>query len=78
LLSAPLAFVLASDPGVAPVDAMALFSCAGKTSVQLGDGSDFAHIGGHVLLDPASGPLLADVLPPWIHVQSGLHVRKRF
>jgi AraC-like DNA-binding protein len=72
LLSAPRAFVLASDPEVSPVDAMTLFSGAGKTTAQLGDGSDFAHIGGHVLLDPASGRLLADVLPPWIHVQSAL------
>ena len=72
LLSAPRAFVLASDPDVSPVEAMTLFSGAGKTTAQLGDGSDFAHIGGHVLLDPASGRLLADVLPPWIHVQSAL------
>jgi AraC-like DNA-binding protein len=68
LLSAKRSFVLASDPGIAPVDAMSLFSGAGRTMAQLGDGGDFAHIGGHVLLDPASGRLLADVLPPWIHV----------
>lgn len=72
LLSAPRAFVLASDPDVSPIDAMTLFSGAGKTTAQLGDGSDFAHIGGHVLLDPTSGRLLADVLPPWIHVQAAL------
>jgi AraC-like DNA-binding protein len=47
---------------------MSLFSGVGRTTAKLGDGSDFAHIGGHVLLDPASGRLLADVLPPWIHV----------
>lgn len=70
LLAAPRAFVLASDPDVPPVDAMTVFSGAGKTNLQLGDGSDFAHIGGHVLLDPASGRLLADALPPWIHVQA--------
>jgi AraC-like DNA-binding protein len=68
LLSAPRAFVLASDPDVSPVDAMALFSGAAKTTAQVGDGNDFSHIGGHVLLDPGSGRLLADVLPPWIHV----------
>jgi hypothetical protein len=70
LLSVPRAFVLASDPDVPPLDAMALFSGAGRTTAQLGDGGDFAHIGGHVLLDSASGRLLADVLPPWIHVQA--------
>lgn len=68
LLSTQRSFVLASDPSVAPVDAMSLFSGAGKTTAVLGDGSDFAHIGGHVTLDPASGRLLADVLPPWIHI----------
>lgn len=68
LLAARRAFVLASDPGIAPVDAMDVFSGAAKATATLGDGADFAHIGGHVLLDPASGRLLADVLPPWIHV----------
>ncbi|WP_233828357.1 AraC family transcriptional regulator [Paraburkholderia sp. ZP32-5] len=68
LLAAPRSFVLASDPDVEPVDAMSVFSGADKTGAQLGDGEDFAHIGGHVLLDPASGRLLEDVLPPWIHI----------
>lgn len=68
LLAARRSFVLASGPDVAPVEAMDVFSAAGKTTAQLGDGGDFAHIGGHVLLDAASGRLLADVLPPWIHV----------
>ena len=49
---------------------MDLFSGAGRTTPQLGDGGDFAYVGGHVLLDPLSGRLLADVLPPWIHVQA--------
>lgn len=68
LLAAKRSFVLASDLGIAPVNAMELFSGAGRSTAQLGDGGDFTHIGGHVLLDPASGRLLADVLPPWIHV----------
>ena len=68
LLTARRSFVLASDLNIAPVDAMPLFSGAGSSAAQLGDGQDFAHIGGHVLLDPASGRLLADVLPPWIYV----------
>lgn len=68
LLAARRSFVLASDPDVQPVDAMRVFSGAGATAAILGDGADFAHIGGHVLLDPASGRLLADALPPWIHV----------
>lgn len=69
LLAAKRSFVLASDLDVPAVDAMTLFSRADKTgAVVVGEGDDFAHIGGHVLLDPASGRLLADVLPPWIHV----------
>ncbi|MEA1650669.1 AraC family transcriptional regulator [Nitrospirillum sp. BR 11164] len=69
LLSAKRSFVLASGLDVPPVDAMTLFSRADRAgAVVVGDGDDFAHIGGHVLLDPASGRLLADVLPPWIHV----------
>ena len=72
LLSARRAFVLASDPSVRPVDAMRLFSGARRSTVTLGDGRDFAQLGGHVLLDPASGDLLAEVLPPWIHIDGSL------
>lgn len=68
LITAKRALVLASDLSLPPLDAMAVFSGSGKTVAMLGDGADFAHIGGHVLLDPASGRLLADVLPAWIHV----------
>lgn len=70
LLVAQRSFVLSSDLGVPPLDAMDLFSRAGRTAAQLGDGRDFAHLGGHVLLDPVSGRLLLDVLPPWIHIRA--------
>jgi AraC-like DNA-binding protein len=70
LMAARRSFILASTPDVAPVEAMALFSGAGRSTAQLGDGKDFAYIGGHVMLDPTSGRLLADVLPPWIHIQA--------
>ena len=70
LLAAQRSFVLASDPGITPIEAMVVFSAAGRTTAKLGDGGDFAHIGGHVLLDRVSGWLLADVLPPWIHIQA--------
>jgi AraC-like DNA-binding protein len=68
LMTAQRAFVLGSEPGLVPVDAMTLFSGAGKPEWRIGDGEDFAHIGGHVRLDATSSPLLADVLPPWIHI----------
>lgn len=70
LLSAHRWSVLASHPDVEPVDAMTLFSGAGRSTPQIGDGSEFAHIGGHVLLDPVSGPLLLNALPPWIHIRA--------
>lgn len=70
LLVAQHSYVLSSEPGVPPLDAMDLFSRAGRTTAQLGDGRDFAHLGGHVLLDPLSGRLLLDVLPPWIHIRA--------
>lgn len=70
LMAAPRSFVLASEPGLEPVDAMTLFSGAGKSTKQLGDGNEFAQIGGHVLLDSSSGLLLANVLPPWIRIDA--------
>src|SRR5690242_3904471 len=47
LLASPRSFVLASDPGVKPVDAVSLFSGAGQSFVKLGDGSEFEYLGGH-------------------------------
>jgi len=70
LLAARRASILSSDPDVEPVDAMSVFSGAGRSVATLGDGADFAHLGGHVLLDEASRRLIEDVLPPWIHIRA--------
>ncbi|KND61179.1 Transcriptional regulator, AraC family [Candidatus Burkholderia verschuerenii] len=70
LLAAPRSFIVASDLNQAPVDAMSLFSGAGKSATQIGDGEDLAYIGGHVRLDAASGPLVANALPPWIRIDA--------
>ncbi len=70
LLSARRAFVLASDPAVVPLDATKLFTGKLSKFAKLGDDEDCIQIGGHVRLDPASGGLLADVLPPLIHVHA--------
>ena len=78
LLTAPRSFTLASAVGIRPVEAMSLFSQAGRSTATLGDGSEFAHIGGHVLLDPTSGRLLADVLPGWIHIRAASPEAARF
>lgn len=68
LLTVNRSYVLASDLSVTAVEAVSLFSGAGKTRAVLGDGRDFAYIGGHVELDGTRGRLLLDVLPPWIHI----------
>ena len=71
LLAVRRSFVLSSAIGVEAVDAHELFSRAeGRTTATLGDGQDFTHIGGHVMLDPVRGRLLADILPPWIHIKA--------
>jgi len=68
LLLAQRSFVLAGDLAAVPVDATSLFTGNVSKIAKLGDGDDCIQIGGHVRLDPASGGLLADVLPPLIHV----------
>lgn len=71
LLAAQRSFVLSSDLDIEPVEAMGLFQGGRTKSAHLGTGEDFSYLGGHVLLDPASRQLLADALPPWIHVPAG-------
>ncbi|HWJ74806.1 MAG TPA: AraC family transcriptional regulator [Kaistia sp.] len=68
LLTAQRPYTLSSDPSVTPVDAMALFSGRGRSFVTLGDGTEFSYVGGHVLLDPTSGTLLSEALPPWLRI----------
>ena len=70
LLAAPRAFVLASDLTRAPVDAMSALANFVGGIASLGGGEDFSQIGGHVQLDPVNGSLLAEVLPPWIHIRA--------
>jgi len=70
LLTAHRWSILSSDLETEPIDAMDIFSRAGRSTAQIGNGNEFAHIGGHVLLDPVSGPLLLNVLPPWIHIKA--------
>lgn len=73
LLAAARSFVLASNLATTPVEAHSLF--AGRTdpivsvSGATRDDAEVLQIGGHVRLHPDYGALLADVLPPVIHVQ---------
>ena len=69
LLSTQQPFVLASDLQSIPVDAASLFIHNDITIAKLGEGDEFFQMGGFVRLDPISGGLLADVLPPLIHVK---------
>ena len=71
LLSAKRSFTLASDLAITPVPAANLFTGDLSKFAKLGDGQDFVQIGGHVQLDPTSGGLLANVLPPLIQVRAG-------
>jgi AraC-like DNA-binding protein len=70
LLSAQRSFILAGDLAAVPVDAPILSAGDVSKVGKLGDGADFVQIGGHVRLNSTSGGLLADVLPPWIHVRA--------
>jgi AraC-like DNA-binding protein len=69
LLSGQQAFVLASELESEPIQAASLFHDAGPRIANLGEGDDFFQIGGFVRVDPISGGLLLDVLPPLIHVK---------
>ncbi|TDV37979.1 AraC family transcriptional regulator [Paraburkholderia caballeronis] len=72
LLSAPQPFTMASDLAAPALDAKALFSGdAHNRTATLNDGGDFAQLGGHVRLDPTSGELVTQLLPPLIHVRAG-------
>jgi len=68
LLSTQHSFVLTNDLQSNPVDAASLFTHNASTIAKLGEGDEFFQIGGFVRLDSVSGGLLADVLPPLIHV----------
>lgn len=71
LLAAQRPYVMASAPGIEPVEATSLFTGNGRTMTVIGDGQDFSFIGGHMLLDADNGGLLADVLPPWLLIRAG-------
>src|ERR1700754_657436 len=68
MVPAERSFVLASDVNIPPVDGLELFTRATDNVAAVGIGHDFFAIGGHVALDPDRGGVLADVLPPLIHV----------
>ncbi len=59
---------LSSDPGVAPLDAVQVFAEASDGIARLGGSDDFHLLGGHVAPDPVGAALLAEALPPFIHV----------
>lgn len=69
LLTAPRTFTMASDLGLEPLDAYSVFQ--GRTSpiIALGGGEEVLQIGGHIRLDPAYAPMLAEALPPLVHVR---------
>ncbi|VFR32636.1 Transcriptional regulator, AraC family [plant metagenome] len=76
LLSVRRSFVLAGDLAAEPVDATRLFAGKANKTATLGDTEDCIQIGGHVRLDRTSGELLAQMLPPLIHVRAGTEQAK--
>ena len=70
LLSAGRAFVLASARSLVPLDGAQVFAGSFGRILPLGGGQEFLQIGGHVRLDPINGKILAEALPPWIHIQA--------
>src|SRR5436190_1933232 len=70
MVPAERSYVLASDLKASQMDGLALFMNATDNVARVGDGQDFLAIGGHVALDTDRGGLLADVLPPLIHVDA--------
>jgi len=68
MLSSPRPYTLASDLETPPRDAADVFADLAAKLVRMGDGDDFVAIGGHVVLDAESGWILADVLPPSLHI----------
>jgi AraC-like DNA-binding protein len=70
MLSSPRPFTLASDMTIEPAAARTLFANHGGRIVKVSESDETFVIGGHVHLDAASGGLLADVLPPLLHVRA--------
>ncbi|MFJ2398786.1 MULTISPECIES: AraC family transcriptional regulator [unclassified Streptomyces] len=64
------AFVVASDPTPAPVDATRLFADTPGPMIRYGGGEDVVFIGGHVELGRAGEELLLHALPPLLHVRA--------
>jgi AraC-like DNA-binding protein len=64
-------FRLASDLGVTPLPAAALFQGPSNGGIRvIGSGGDVAIVGGHFLLAGDHGGLLTGLLPPVVHIRS--------
>jgi AraC-like DNA-binding protein len=72
MMAEPRSYTLASDRGVPPVDALEVFADPAAKQVKIGDAEDFVAIGGHVSLDAERGWMLADALPPVLHINGAL------
>ena len=59
---------LSSDPDITPLDALEAFGGPDGSIARLGDGEDFQLLGGHVAPDPVGATLLAEALPPFVHI----------
>jgi AraC-like DNA-binding protein len=71
LLPTERPFVLAGDLAAPRLDGASLFATSVNQEVRMGDGHDFFTVGGHILLHPQRGGVLAEALPSLLHVRGG-------
>ncbi len=64
-------FVVGSDLGIAPKDAYKTLGLRDGKLGRVGTGEDCTIVAGNIALDEASGAIVTEVLPPFIHVRGG-------
>ena len=61
-------YAVASDPGVDPIDGMALYSLPGQDIVRLGEGCETVMVGGGSAFAEGCAAFVLDALPPFIRI----------
>jgi AraC-like DNA-binding protein len=71
LMAVQRSVIFSSGLDTSPIEAASVFHRSSSDMPVLGDGRDCFQIGGHIRMDPINGRMLAEVLPPLIHVRGG-------
>ncbi|MEH6718523.1 MAG: AraC family transcriptional regulator [Aurantimonas endophytica] len=61
-------YTVASDPGVDPIDGMALYSLPGRDTVRLGDGCETVMMGGGSAFGDGCASFVLDALPSFMRI----------